>query len=101
MQVLGNIGNFPALGQRLKRSRLARNESQKELATRLGISIPTLYKMEQGSPNVSIGLWAQTLWLFDRPDDLEQLFKPEESLFDQYQIHQKTKGRHRAGKNKS
>ncbi|MDO9528059.1 MAG: helix-turn-helix transcriptional regulator [Syntrophales bacterium] len=45
------------LGQRLKIARLELNDPQKEFAFRIGVSIPTLYKMEQGNPSISIGTW--------------------------------------------
>jgi len=87
------------LGQRLRRLRLDRNESQERFATRLGVSIPTLRKMERGDPTVSVGLWADALWLLDRLSDLERLLVPQQSLFDQFEKQQK-KLRQRASKRK-
>ncbi len=37
------------LGQRLKEARLLKDDSQKEFAARIGVSIPTLHKMGQFS----------------------------------------------------
>jgi transcriptional regulator with XRE-family HTH domain len=73
------------LGQRLREARLDRNETQRDFAARLGVSIPTLRKMELGDPTVSIGLWAEALWVLGRQGDLDQLLSPEESLFDRYE----------------
>jgi transcriptional regulator with XRE-family HTH domain len=66
-------------------------------AARLGISIPTLRKMENGDPSVSIGLWAETLWLLERMTDLDEILKKEVSLFDQMDAQSKPK-RKRASK---
>ena len=85
------------LGRRLKEARLERDEPQKEFAARLGISIPTLFKMEHGDASVSIGLWVQALWLLDRLDELDQLLANKKSLFDLYES-QTRKKRQRATK---
>jgi len=85
------------LGLRLRACRLVRNEPQERFAARLGISIPTLRKMENGDPSVSIGLWAETLWLLERMEDLDGILKKEVSLFDQMEAQNKPK-RQRASK---
>ncbi len=83
------------LGQRLKKARLERNDSQKEFAFRLGTSIPTLAKMEQGSPSVSMGTWIQALSMLGKLDELDQLIAPSESLFERYETLEKIKNRQR------
>ncbi len=88
------------LGRRLKAARLERNDSQKEFAWRIGVSIPTLQNMEQGRSTVSIGTWVKALAVLDRLDDLDELFTPGESLFAQHDRIKKTKGRQRAGRKK-
>ena len=59
-----------ALGSRLRRARLARNESMAQFAARIDVSIPTLRAAEQGLPTVGIGTWIAALWALDRLDDL-------------------------------
>jgi transcriptional regulator with XRE-family HTH domain len=86
-----------SLGLRLRECRLVRNEPQERFAARLGISIPTLRKMENGDPSVSIGLWAETLWLLERMKDMDEILKNEVSLFDQMDARSKPK-RQRASK---
>jgi transcriptional regulator with XRE-family HTH domain len=86
-----------SLGLRLRECRLLRNEPQERFAARLGISIPTLRKMENGDPSVSIGLWAETLWLLERMKDMDEILKNEVSLFDQMEAQRKPK-RQRASK---
>jgi transcriptional regulator with XRE-family HTH domain len=88
------------LGQRLKTARLARNDSQKEFAWRIGVSIPTLQHMEQGKPTVAIGTWIKTLNVLDRLDDMDSLLAPEESLFAQHERIKKLSGRQRARRKK-
>ena len=88
-----------SLGERLKEARLERNESQQRFAARLGMSVPTLRKMEKGDPTVSVGSWAQALWLLDRVEDLEKVLA-RASLFEEWENRQAPKKRLRAGKRK-
>ncbi|MBL8490471.1 MAG: helix-turn-helix domain-containing protein [Rhodocyclaceae bacterium] len=71
-----------ALGTRLRRERLARNDTQAVFAARIGVSVPTLRDMERGLPTVAVGAWAAALWMLDRPDDLGRLLAAD-SLFDE------------------
>jgi transcriptional regulator with XRE-family HTH domain len=50
------------LGSALRRARVARNESQRALADRLGIAERTLRAVEQGDPKVSAGVLLTLLW---------------------------------------
>lgn len=84
------------LGRRLRDARLSRNDPQKEFAFRIGVSIPTLHKMEQGSPTVSVGAWVKALWVLNRLEDLDGLLAPRQSLFDQLDAMEKNKPRQRA-----
>ena len=89
------------LGQRLKNARLELNDPQKEFAFRIGVSIPTLYKMEQGNPSISIGTWAKALSMIGRLDDFDKLIAPKESLFERYETQKKTKSRQRVRRKKT
>lgn len=73
------------LGERLKRSRIARGETQARFSARLGVSIPTLRAMETGDAKVGIGHWVDALWLLDRLDDLNRLLAPKADLFEQWE----------------
>lgn len=84
------------LGRRLKEARLERNDPQKEFACRICVSIPTLHKMEQGSPAISIGVWIKALSILGRLEEFDRLIAPGESLFEQYEIQEKIKKRQRA-----
>ncbi len=79
MNLMGD--HIKQLGQRLRTARINRDDPQKEFAVRIGVSIPTLHKMEAGHPSISIGKWAKALTVLDRLDDLNEVLKPKESLF--------------------
>ena len=70
-----------SLGMRLRTMRIRRNESQAILAARLGVSVPTLRKMEGGSSSVLIGHWVAALEILDRVGDLETVLAEPEDLF--------------------
>lgn len=73
------------LGARLREERLRRNESQKVFASRIGVSVPTLYKMENGDHRVQLGHWAVVLELLGYVEDIDRLLMPKESLFVKYE----------------
>ncbi len=54
------------LGADLAVARLRRKESLKTWAKRLGVSVPTLLRLEAGEPSVSLGVLATALWLIGR-----------------------------------
>lgn len=62
--------------------RLRRDEAQALFAARLGVSVPTLRKMEEGSPSVLIGHWVAALEILDRAGDLEKVLAEPEDLFE-------------------
>lgn len=71
------------LGARLRAERLARNEPQARFAARLGVSVPTLRRMEQGDATAQIGSWLTALDLLGRAADFDALLAPRTSLFEQ------------------
>ena len=83
--------SLKSLGARLREERLRLNETQKVFAARIGVSVPTLYKMESGSHRVALGHWAEALDLLGRVEDLDKLLASKESLFDKYERTQKPK----------
>jgi transcriptional regulator with XRE-family HTH domain len=66
------------LGENLAIARVRRKESQRVWAKRLGVSIPTLIRLEQGDPGVSAGILATALWMMGRVQALPQLADPQE-----------------------
>jgi len=80
------------LGQRLRSRRLQRNEKQLSMAARIGVSIPTYRKMEQGDPTTPLGYWLRAMRLIGDPEVLLEGFPL--SLFDQAETRQRA-GRQR------
>lgn len=57
-------------------ARVRRKESQRSWALRMGCSVPTLRRMEQGDPAVSVGIYATALWMMGRAAALTELAAP-------------------------
>ena len=70
------------LGGRLRDARLARDESMRVFAERIGVSIPTLRAMEQGSASVQVGSWGNALGALGRLADLSAVLANSESPLD-------------------
>ena len=64
------------LGEDLAIARVRRRESQRVWAKRIGISVPTLIRMERGDPAVGVGIVATALWMLGRVQDLAELADP-------------------------
>jgi hypothetical protein len=65
-----------ALGENLAIARARRRESQRAWAKRLGVSIPTLIRMERGDPGVGAGIYVTALWLIGRSSALADVAAP-------------------------
>ena len=70
-------GAIEKLGADLAVARLRRRESLRSWAQRLGVSVPTLQRLEAGDPAVGIGIVATALWLIKRDGELRNLAAPE------------------------
>lgn len=66
------------LGADLAVARLRRKESLKTWAQRMGVSVPTLQRLEAGDPGVGIGIVATALWLIQRDGELGTLAAPDQ-----------------------
>ncbi|CAM3798305.1 XRE family transcriptional regulator [Polynucleobacter brandtiae] len=71
------ISALAQLGENLALARVRRRESQRLWAQRMGISVPTLARMERGDANVSMGIYATALWMMGRVDALSDIAAPE------------------------
>jgi len=69
-----------ALGDHLALARVRRKESQKQWAQRIGVSVPTLIRMERGDPSVSAGVYVTALWLLGLSGALGSIASPEKDL---------------------
>lgn len=67
-------------GENLAIARKRRRESRKAWALRLGVSEPTVARMEGGDPSVSMGVYATALWLIGRSQTLTDLAAPAHDL---------------------
>jgi hypothetical protein len=69
-----------SLGDNLAIARVRRRESQRTWAKRLGVSVPTLIRMERGDPGVGVGIYATALWMIGRAEGLPELAAPAADL---------------------
>jgi transcriptional regulator with XRE-family HTH domain len=72
------VAALQQLGADLAVARLRRKESLKTWAKRIGVSVPTLLRLEAGEPSVSLGVLATALWLVGRDGALATLATPRE-----------------------
>jgi transcriptional regulator with XRE-family HTH domain len=68
------------LGQHLTVARKRRGETRRDWAKRLGVSIPTLMRLESGDPTVRVGILATALWMIGRVEALRELAPPASDL---------------------
>jgi transcriptional regulator with XRE-family HTH domain len=68
------------LGENLSLARKRRKESLRTWAGRIGVSEPTLVRMEAGDPGVAIGTYATALWMIGRAPALPELAAPQHDL---------------------
>ena len=68
------------LGEHLAIARARRRESQRAWAQRIGISLPTLIRLEKGDPTVSMAAYASALWLMGRAQALAEIAEPASDL---------------------
>ncbi len=68
------------LGDHLAVARKRRREPVRLWAERIGVSAPTLLRMEKGDPSVSMGVYATALWLMGRSAALGELAAPEHDM---------------------
>lgn len=64
------------LGEDIRVARNGRKASQKNWAERIGVSVATIRRMEQGDPSVSMAVYASALWLCNRSNHLAHLMDP-------------------------
>lgn len=70
------LTSLQSLGANLRIARRRRKESLQVFASRIGVSIPTIRKMEAGDPRVSMGVYATALWVLGRIQLLPRMVDP-------------------------
>lgn len=65
------------LGENIKLARLRRKLTAEQVAERAGISRSTLWQVEKGLPSVSMGTYAQILFVLGLENDLLELGKDD------------------------
>ena len=68
------------LGENIAVARARRKESQRAWAQRIGVSLPTLIRLEKGDPTVSMAAYASALWLMGRVQALGEIASPSTDL---------------------
>lgn len=74
------MAHLRLLGENLAIARKRRREPLKSWAERIGVSEPTLMRMEKGDPSVSMGVYATALWLMGRSQTMAEFAAPEHDL---------------------
>lgn len=74
------INALRQLGENLAIARGRRKESQRAWAQRIGVSVPTLIRLEKGDPTVAMGIYASALWLMGRVQSLADVAAPATDL---------------------
>lgn len=66
------------LGENIKLARLRRKLSATQVAERSGINRTTLWNVENGSPQVAMGIYCQVLFVLGMADDLLKIATDDE-----------------------
>jgi DNA-binding XRE family transcriptional regulator len=74
------LAHLRMLGENLAIARKRRLEPRKTWAQRIGVTEPTLARMERGDPSVALGTYATALWLMGRSQALADLAAPEHDM---------------------
>lgn len=94
----GAARQIVALGARLGAARRRRRMTQHTLATRAGVSVPTLRKLERGDAGVSIATVLRILQVLGLAADIDRLAADDELGRRLQDIHQKSAPRGRGSK---
>lgn len=68
------------LAQNIVIARKRRKETQAQWAQRLGVSQPTMARIERGDPSVSMASYVMCMWLINQAQGLADLIEPQNDL---------------------
>src|SRR5712691_6485330 len=67
-------------GSAIRVARIRRRQTVQDFASRLGVTLPTLRKIERGDPGVALATFVTALWLIGLLDRFRDLAKPESDV---------------------
>ena len=70
------IHQIAQLGQHIATARKRRGETQAQWARKLGVSQPTMARIERGDPAVAMASYVMCLWLINQAQGLADLIAP-------------------------
>jgi transcriptional regulator with XRE-family HTH domain len=77
-QLPGSVtATLEELGKAIRVARIRRRQSAQDFASRLGVTLPTLRKLERGDPGVALATFVCAVWLIGMLDRLRDLARPE------------------------
>lgn len=68
------------LAQNIVIARKRRKETQAQWAQRLGVSQPTMARIERGDPSVAMASYVMCMWLVNQAHGLAELIAPQNDL---------------------
>lgn len=66
------------LGENISMARRRRRQTQADLAARMMVSLPTVRRVENGDPSVSIAIYYSALWALGLLNEVRGIAKPDE-----------------------
>jgi len=70
------LDGLRTLGDQVSVARRRRRQTQEEFATRMGVEVRTLRRLESGDPGVGLGVYASALWALGLLSKLLDLTAP-------------------------
>lgn len=64
------------LAQNIAVARKRRGETQAQWASKLGVSVPTVARIERGDPSVAMASYVMCMWLINQAEGLADLVAP-------------------------
>jgi DNA-binding XRE family transcriptional regulator len=74
------IHQIEQLAQNIVTARKRRKETQAQWAARLGVSQPTMARIERGDPSVAMASYVMCMWLVNQAHGLADLIAPQNDM---------------------
>jgi transcriptional regulator with XRE-family HTH domain len=80
-QLPGSVSDaLVELGTAVRVGRIRRRLSAQDFASRLGVTLPTLRKLERGDPGVAVATFVTAIWLIGLLERMRDLATPESDV---------------------